>query len=357
MLHAVVMAGGIGTRFWPKSRRELPKQFLPLASKRSLLQETWDRCLDWIPQERFFVVTNGTLSIETGRQLPQLASDQILIEPSGRNTAPCIALAAIQVLHQDPDGVMLVMPADHVIRPVAEFRKAVEKTLKLLDADPSRLILFGIPPSYPATGYGYIHKGARVENQDDVFQVNAFKEKPNRALAGEYVESGWYYWNCGIFVWKAERILQALAEYEPEIGKQIEILRPLVGTPEFEEALLRCFPKMTSISIDHAVLEKDQSVVVLEAPFEWDDVGSWPAVARHHAADQYGNTVDGAFCGIDTQGCIIQSSGSHLIATIGLENYVVVHTPDATLVAPKNDEERLKKLVAMMELAGYGKHL
>lgn len=356
MLHAVIMAGGSGTRFWPESRRTRPKQFLPLASDRTLLRETFDRCAAWIPSASWMVVTNHQLGAETARQLPELARGEIIGEPCGRNTAPCIALAACQLLKRDPEAVMLVMPADHAISPVEVFQEAVSRAVKLVETDQQSLVLFGVPPTYPATGYGYIERDEPLGER--AFQVRAFHEKPARERAEHFLAGGRHYWNCGIFVWKAARILELIREFQPEIGKLMDEIAPDLGTVREEAALKKVFPRMPSISIDHAVLEKAGDVVVLEAPFAWDDVGSWQAVARLKPSDENGNTIIGLHVGIETANCVIQNdSPKHLIATIGVRDCVIVHTPDATLIARRDDENAIRELVALLEQRGYGTYL
>jgi mannose-1-phosphate guanylyltransferase len=354
MLHAVVMAGGTGTRFWPQSRRSLPKQLLPLAGPRTMVQATFDRCVPWIPAEQFHVVTNAAQAEETFRQLPDLPPANLLVEPCGRNTAPCIGLAAIHLLRDDPEAVMLVMPADHVIQPVEAFRAAADRAAAIVAASPESLVLFGVPPHEPATGFGYIERGEPLDGPAaGAFGVQAFREKPNKEVAMQFVASGRHYWNCGIFVWRARRILDCLREFEPEIHARLERLADALAVGNFNETLAAEFPQMKSISIDHAVLERARGVAVLPAPFEWDDVGSWQALTRLLGTDEQGNTIDGPHCGVDTQGCIIRTDGGHLVATIGLEDCIVVHTPDATLVARKDDENGLRKLVALMQERGY----
>lgn len=357
MLHAVIMAGGSGTRFWPSSRRTRPKQFLPLMGDRTLLQETVDRCSPWIPLERTWIATSANHSAETLRQLPDLPSARIVAEPCGRNTAPCIGLAAMQVLHIDPDAVLLVMPADHVIRPVQTFCDCVDAAVKIVDKQPDASVLFGIPPTYPSVGFGYIERDMPLDSTAKAFRVRSFREKPDRDLAREFVDVGRYYWNGGIFVWRAAHVLQLLREFQPEIADRLERLSNAVGTPGWDAALAAEFPQMPSISIDHGVLEKASGVCVLEATFDWDDVGSWHALSRLLGTDEHGNTVEGPHCGIDTKGCIVRSTPQHLVATIGLEDCIVVHTPEATLVARRDDENALRRLVIQLEEQGYGQFL
>src|SRR5690606_9709755 len=237
------------------------------------------------------------------------------------------------------------------------FRQAISRAAGLVADDPSRLVLFGVPPTFPAVGYGYIERGAALEGTDGAYGVASFREKPDRPTAQQYLKSGSFYWNCGIFVWRADAILAALEQFEPEIHASLIKLVDHIGTQGWQTALEKQFPQMKSISIDFAVLERADNLVVLEAPFAWDDVGSWQALERLAAADEQGNTVDGLHVGIDTSGCIIRSTDEHLIATIGLHDCLVVHTPDATLVAPKNDENALRELVNRLKEAGHDRFL
>lgn len=356
MLYAVIMAGGTGTRFWPSSRKLLPKQFLTLAGPQTMLQSTVERCQPWIPLSQVRIVTNALQAAEVARELPAVAPSQIVIEPCGRNTAPCIGLAAIQLLQADPDAVMIVLPADHVIQPVETFRLAVEQATTIVRNSPGTFVLFGVPPTYPATGFGYIERGA-PRSEPGAFQVAAFREKPTRPVAEEFLRGGRHYWNCGIFVWRAAAILEALQEFQPAIFEGLQRIVLHSQAKGWEHALEVEFPQMTSISIDHGVLEKARDVVVLEAPFAWDDVGSWLALQRLLGVDAQGNTVSGLHCGIETQGCVIRSSDEHLIATLGVEGLIVVHTPDATLVASKSNENSIRDLVAELERRGLMKYL
>lgn len=350
MLHAVIMAGGSGTRFWPESRRRLPKQFLKFSGEQTLIQEAAGRCAPAIPPERTWIVTNAFHAGETARQLPDVPQTQILLEPCGRNTAPCIGLAAIQLLAKDPEAIMLVMPADHVIQPPEKFQRAVDAATRLVEREPRALVLFGVEPTYPATGFGYIQRGERLPQTEwPTFQVQSFREKPDEQTAVRYCDSGEYYWNCGIFVWRAQTILDALAEFNPQIYSGLMALRDAVGTSGWAAALATEFPAMPSISIDYAILEKAACVCVLEAPFDWDDVGSWHALARLNSADSDGNTLDGMVCTTNSTGCIVRTSQDHLVAAIGVRDLIIVHTPTATLVADRRDEGAIKELIAELE--------
>jgi mannose-1-phosphate guanylyltransferase len=358
MLHAVIMAGGSGTRFWPESRLQLPKQFLKFSGEQTLIQESVGRCAPAIPVNNVWIVTNAAHASETTRQLPEVPAHQILLEPCGRNTAPCIGLAAIHLLAIDPDATMLVMPADQVIDPTAMFQKAVSQAVELVESDPRTLVLFGIEPTYPATGFGYIRRGDPLPDTElPMFQVQSFQEKPNQLTAARYNATGEYYWNCGIFVWRAQTILDALGVHAPEIHERLLRLRSSIGQPGWAAALESEFPPMPSISIDYAVLEKADQVRVLEAPFEWDDVGSWHALARLLPADRDGNTLDGRVCPVDSSGCIVRTTDDHLVATIGVKDLIIVHTPTATLVADRRDEGAIRELIKELQCRNLNEYL
>ncbi|MGE5193968.1 MAG: mannose-1-phosphate guanylyltransferase [Deltaproteobacteria bacterium] len=365
MLHLVIMAGGSGTRFWPESRAARPKQFLKLAGERTLIQEAADRCRPWIPPARVRVVTGAAHAAETAQQLPDIPRENILLEPCGRNTAPCIGLAAWRILETDPDAVLLITPADHLIRPEAEFRTTVEHAVRLIERYPRASVLLGIEPGYPATGYGYIEKGeAAAGAEAGAARVKAFHEKPALEQAGAFLATGDFYWNSGIFVWRADRIVELLKEFQPAIHEGLERLGARAKFAGWEGAVAEEFPKLPSISIDYGVLEPlaarksaGDGIFVLPATFEWDDVGSWQALPDVLGTDEYGNTISGTSCQIDTEGCVIRSTPDHLLATIGLKDLVVVHTPDATLIAPKGDEAAIRKLVALLKERGYERFL
>lgn len=357
MLHAVIMAGGSGTRFWPESRTTLPKQLLKLAGEETMIQATASRCAPWIATERTWVVTNAVQIDKTREQLPEFLAGNGIVEPCARNTAPCIGLAAITLLKQDPDAIMLVMPADHVIQPKEKFQEAVNSAVALIEQDPSRFVLFGVKPTFPSTGFGYIERGDSLDESWKSFKVASFREKPDRDKAQHYINSDRFYWNCGIFVWRADQILKSLAEHEPEIKERLDEINKYLGTVNYESTLAEQFPQMNSISVDYAVLERATTCCVLEAPFEWDDVGSWHALQRLKGVDENENTVDGPHVGLDTKGCVVRSTGDHFIGTIGLEDVIVVHTPDATLVAKKHDENAIKQLVDMMREKGFDGYL
>ncbi len=359
MLHAVIMAGGSGTRFWPASRQLKPKQLLKMGAPRSMLQTTFDRLAGLVSSEQVLVATNEQLAEAVVAQLPQLPIEHIIGEPFKRDTAPCIGVAASLVRAADAGGIMIVMPSDHVIEPKAEFHRAVRAGVQLIQEDPDRIVTFGIRPSYPAESFGYIQRGNPLAATPGIsaFQVERFREKPDRATAESYLQAGSFYWNSGIFLWRAQTILDALARFEPEIFAAIERIAASIGTPNFQRTFVEHFEPIKGKSIDFAVMERYSNVAVLEAPFGWDDVGSWQAMARLIQPDEHGNAVEGPFLGIESSDMIIRSEANHLVVTIGMSSTIVVHTPDATLVAPKSEEERVREVVKQLMELGYQQYL
>ena len=362
MLHAIVMAGGSGTRFWPASRAALPKQLLPLAGAKTLLEDTVDRLDGLVPPDRVMVVTAGRLLDAVRRQLPQVPDAGLVGEPCKRDTAPCIGLAALLVARHDPDAIMAVMPSDHVIRPAEGFRAAIRQAAALVEESPGRLVTFGIKPTYAAECFGYIQQGeplkaAPAEGTAAVHTVAQFREKPPAAVAQEYLAAGNYLWNGGIFVWKAATILSALAERQPECLAHLRRIASAWDTPDRDTVFAEEFAAIKGISIDYAVLEHARDVVVIEAPFSWDDLGGWSAVARQRGGDTDGNTVVGKHLGIESLRTIVHTGDDHLVVTMGLQDMLVVHTADATLVAHRAHEEAVRKVVAELEKRGWTEFL
>ena len=376
MLHAVIMAGGSGTRLWPESRVARPKQLLAVEGDRSMLQATVDRLGPLVALERILIATRQDLAGPIRAQLTQLPRGSILAEPCPRNTAPCIGLAAVRIVRDDPEGVMLVLPADQIIAPAEVFRDALRLAVGLVDRTPGRLVTFGIKPSYPATGFGYIEKGSELlfcrnplapsSTADKtvltpflVFPVVRFHEKPDRAVAEEYLAAGRFLWNSGIFVWKAQTILDALARHRPQVHAGLMRIAAAAGDSRFDAVLAHEFAAMEKVSIDYAVMERAEDVAVVEASFEWDDVGGWLALERYRPHDDRANVPDAARClAINATGNVIRASDpNHVVVAAGVSDLVIVVTPDATLVANKRDEKSIAQITEELRRRGWAEYL
>jgi mannose-1-phosphate guanylyltransferase len=351
MLHAMIMAGGGGTRFWPRSRAAWPKQFLAFSGERTLLQGTLDRIEAQVPRERTWVITGGAHRAQAIAQLPELDGQRIVGEPMGRDTAACIGLGAALIAKEDPNAVMIVMPADHAIEPAQEFRRAVHAAEQIAEAFPKALITFGIPPSYPATGYGYIHRGEAIGQRQNVsaFKVRKFVEKPKFDVAEKYVAGGEHYWNSGIFVWKVSAILDELQTHKPKLMDGVRRIADSWGSTKQDEVFRAEYDKAEKISIDFAVLEHAREVIVVQAPYQWDDVGSWLALERRNPQDANGNTIQAKHLGIETSKCVIVSDSEHLIATIGVSDLLIIQDGNATLIANRSEEGTVKDIVEMLK--------
>lgn len=355
MLYAVIMAGGSGTRFWPASRNRCPKQLLALSGQRTMIQSTSDRLSGLVPAERQLIVTNRILVDPIAEQLPHHLRENLVGEPAKRDTAPCIGLAAALIAAKDPDAIMAVMPSDHVIGTDKQFCEAISAAEQLVIDDPTRIVTFGIKPTYPAESFGYIQRGQALANggpESSAYTVEQFREKPNFVTATEYLNSGDFYWNSGIFLWRASTILDAIKANVPQMYAHLEKIAGAIGTEDYANVLEHEFSAIDGTSIDYAVMENYPNVVVIEAPFSWDDVGSWQSLGRLHDADEHGNTVVGDHVGIDTTGSIIFGDADHTIVTIDCQDLIVVQTKDATLVAPKSSEERVREAVKRLHESG-----
>ncbi len=359
MLHALIMAGGGGTRFWPRSRAARPKQFLALAGESSLLQQACDRLHAPVPAENTWILTSTRHRDEAMAHALHLSDDHVIGEPVGRDTAPCIALGAALIARADPDAVMIVSPADHVIEPAAEFHRAARAAEAAITAHPDALVTFGIKPTHPATGYGYIRRGAEVGRYSDVgvFRVDQFREKPVAEVAKQFCDEGVYYWNAGIFVWRAVTVLNELRRNKPALADGVARIADAWDTPDRDRVLHEIYPTLEKISIDYAVMEPAKTALVLEAPYDWDDVGSWLALERMHESDDAGNTVRAKHIGVDTSDCVIVGDPDRLIATVGIKDLIIVQDGDAVLIAHRHDEAGLKKLVERLGKEGLEKYL
>jgi mannose-1-phosphate guanylyltransferase len=359
MLHAIIMAGGSGTRFWPKSRRDKPKQLLRLFGERTMLQQTVERIKPLVATERIVIVTGADQAAGTLDQLPDLPPENIVAEPCPRDTAPCVGLAAWIVQKKDPDGTMIVLAADHVVEPAAAFLTTVRAAASIIERDPTTLVTFGIKPTRPETGYGYIERGELLETREGIAvnRVVQFREKPDRETALRFVAAGNFAWNSGIFLWKASTILDELNRQRPQLASALVRVGAALGTPSEREVIAREYPLMERVPIDKAVMEKAANVRVLEVSYNWNDVGDWRSLAELLPHDELGNAIQGDVIAQDTKGSIIISDDGGLIATLGLDDLVIVQSGGATLVARRSDLDKLKGLVEGLGKKGFGEYL
>lgn len=355
---AVVMAGGRGERFWPSSREDLPKQFLSFSGDQTLLQRTIQRLNGVASPEDLWVVTREDYAQLVYDQVPAVPTQQVLLEPQGRDTAPCVALAALYVAHVDPNAVMVMLPADHLVLQEEQFRTVLSAAVEVA-GDGEHLVTLGIQPTRPETGYGYIRVGEKVRDlgAQTAYRVAAFTEKPPRERAMAYLQEGGYYWNSGIFVWKASAIKAALWEHLPQLMEALSPLELALGTEREAEELNRIYPLLPKISIDYGVMEQAANTLVIPADFGWDDLGTWSALERVIPADQDGNIISGRVVAVDTCNSVIQGKTDRLVVTFGLSDVVVVDSEDALLVADKARASDLKAVVGRLKADGLKQHL
>ena len=348
MRHALIMAGGSGTRLWPLSRRNKPKQFLRLFDNASLLQHSRRRLEGLFSPENIWVIAGAQYLDRVRNELPDLPRENLIGEPEGRDTANAIGLAAHMLALRDPDGTMAVFTADHIIRPLDAFQASIRAGLDAAEADPTALVTFGITPTSPHTGYGYVHRGDTI--RPGVFRVREFREKPTREAAQQYVQSGSYLWNSGMFVWKTRTILSEIARCLPDNDRILADLAKSWVRVAGSEIAARAFSQLPRISVDFGIMEKSANVLVVEMGCTWQDLGSWTAVADTQARDAAGNVaVSPQTILLDSKDNIIVSEAGHLLVLMGVEDLVVVHSGDATLICRKEHEQRLKELVKLRQ--------
>jgi mannose-1-phosphate guanylyltransferase len=351
-LYAVIMAGGSGTRLWPRSRGRRPKQFLDLLGPETMLQTSWRRLRPLLPAERILVATGEAFLDEVRAQLPELAPANLLGEPHGRDTAAAIGLAATHLHHRAPAAKMAVVTADHLIAKEDVFRALLAHAAAV--ADDGWLVTLGIQPTFPSTGLGYVERGERLPTAGagEAYRVARFVEKPDQARAEQFLAAGTYSWNSGMFVWRVERIREELQRHMPALFAGLAEIEAALGTPDAEATFQRVWPTLPRRSIDFGVMEHADRVAVLPADIGWNDVGSWPAVYEVSSADEQGNVVLGRHLGIDTTGSLIYSP-DRLIATVGLADLIVVDAGDALLICPRSRAQEVKQLVAMLQERGW----
>jgi mannose-1-phosphate guanylyltransferase len=344
--YVAIMAGGIGSRFWPMSRTSLPKQFLDiLGTGRTLIQQTFDRYSKFIRKENIYIVTAQEYVSILKKQLPDLPDENILAEPYRKNTAPCIAYTAFKLIKKDPKALMVAAPADNLILETDEFIKTARKALDFVDHINS-LVTIGVKPTYPNTGYGYIQHDT-VQAAPDVHKVKTFTEKPNVEMAKAFIASGDFLWNAGIFTWKVKNIITALEKYEPELYELFAAEKDAFNTPKEKEAIEAIYPLCTNNSIDFAIMEKADNVFVIPATFGWSDLGTWNSAWENKEKDYFGNAVVGKnVMVVDANNCMVHVPDNKLVLLQGLKDYIIVDTKDVLLICKKDKEQEIKEYVA-----------
>ena len=350
--YPIILAGGRGTRFWPLSRKKLAKQLLPLNSQKTMIQETVERLLPVAPAKQCWIITNGDLRDNIIRQVKQVPKQQVIAEPMGRNTAPAIGLAAFILLHRDPDAILGLFPSDHVITDEKRYSRNLQSAVRVAAAG-ENIVVMGIKPNRPETGYGYIETG---ETANSLFRVRRFTEKPKLDLAQQFLDAGNYYWNSGMFVWAASTLAAALREYLPKTALLLEEIDSTYGTRKFESTFKRLYPKCDNISVDYAIMEPrsargelNANIFCVPAEFGWNDLGSWAALFEHHSRDQRKNVIrSGSEFQLDSEGNYIHAPGK-FVAAVGVKGLVVVDTGDALLITTRDRSQDVGKVVKYLD--------
>ncbi|WP_372995204.1 mannose-1-phosphate guanylyltransferase [Lutispora sp.] len=345
MNYALIMCGGSGSRFWPKSRKAYPKQFLNPLGPHTMIQSTFSRISNLIPVENIYVVTNNNYVDIIRQQLPELAEENIILEPMQKETATCIGYSAVKLLKKDPEAIMIVLPSDHHIEDEKEFIRTLQQAL-LIAENNKALITIGVKPTRPETAYGYIQVGKKIDGQwpIDTHKVKRFTEKPNKEKAIEFVEDGRYLWNSGIFIWKGSYLLKQYKKHLPDMYDSMKKIRDGLGTDEEDSIIEEEYKKIEGISIDYGILEKSKDVYVIKCNFKWDDIGNWTAMERYMEKDEWGNQVRGRFVHMDSRDCIICGE-KRLIAAIGVNDLIVVDTDDVLLLCRRERDQDIKELL------------
>jgi mannose-1-phosphate guanylyltransferase len=355
MRYAVILAGGSGTRLWPLSREDLPKQLVPIGG-RSLLEEAWLRLDGLVPQERRRVCAAERFRDAVAVRVPAVTADRFIGEPEGRDTLAAISLSCALLAREDADAAVAIVTADQVMKPATAFRAALEQGYQLVDKDPRLLVTFGVQPRHAATGFGWLDLGDPLPAAAHARRVSRFREKPPAAEAAAFLAAGpdRYLWNSGMFLWRASRFLELVARYEPKVWQAVDGAVLAIGTPGYEKRLADAWAGLRKISVDYGVMEpasrdRDVTIAALPLDIQWTDVGSWPAYGELLGRDAAGNASSGRTLLSDTTGTIaVSSDPEHLVACLGCEDLIVVHTPEATLVCPRSRADDVKKLQAIV---------
>jgi len=352
-LYAVVMAGGEGTRFWPRSRHKRPKQLLDIVGSESMIQQTVGRITPLIPEERIFIVSNEVHINELKSHIPHIPDNNIVVEPVGKNTAPAIGLTSLYIRRIDPEAILVVLPSDHLIEKEKIFQKTIEDA-GLIAQRGDYLITIGMKVISPETGYGYIQIGDPIG--DGLYKVEAFVEKPCKEKAQEFMDSGGYLWNSGIFIWRVDLIMEMIERYLPDLYAGLMDIDKAIGTKNERRTIHSVYSSLEGISIDFGILEKARNVVVIPSDFGWNDLGSWTALDSIFKKGPHGNIEQAKHVSIDTTNTIVYSPRK-LIATIGIKDLIIVETEDALLVCHKERAQDVKKLVDKLKSDGLVEYL
>lgn len=352
---ALIMAGGRGERFWPKSRRNMPKQFLALTDdSKTMIQLTVDRISSIVDMKDIFIATNKDYKELVHQQLPDIPVENILCEPIGRNTAPCIGLGAVHIARKYNDAMMFVLPSDHLVKFNGMFLTTLKDGCEVAEKN-HNLVTIGIAPDYPETGYGYIKFNPQIV-EGRAYKVERFVEKPTLEIAKEYLATEEYLWNSGMFIWKVSSILDNIKKWMPDMYQHLLNIQKAIGTDEEALVLEREFCSIEAKSIDYGIMEKAKDIYILPGTFGWDDVGSWLAVGRIKKSNESGNVVSGNVITVDTNDCVIQG-GEKLIATVGVEDIVIVDTEDAILICAKDSAGDIKKVLENLKICNRDKYI
>lgn len=355
--YVAIMAGGIGSRFWPVSRQDHPKQFLDILNTgQSLIQWTFERFSRFIPTDNIYIVTNFQYAAKVQEQLPDLPAENIVCEPSRKNTAPCVAYISYKIAKQDPKANIICAPADHLIMDPDAFSSICSKGLDFCSSEEALLTL-GIKPTRPDTGYGYIQFEQNAV-ADDIFPVKTFTEKPNLELAQTFLQSGDFLWNAGIFLWNVQSIISAFKTYQPEMSELFEQEISRINTPEEAEAIEFIYSQCTNISIDYAIMEKAENVFVIPANFGWSDLGTWNSAYSNMEKDYLSNAVSGKnVLVVDATNCMVKSHQDKLVVLQGLDNFIIVDTPDVLLICNRDKEQQIRDFVGDIKRSKGEKYL
>ena len=355
--YVAIMAGGIGSRFWPMSRTNYPKQFLDILNiGKTLIQHTYERYSKLVPKENIYIITTSEYIPIVKKQLPHVAAENILGEPSRKNTAPCVAFISFKLLQKDPLANLIVAPADHLILETEEFIKTAKRGLDFVSKNDA-IVTLGIKPTYPNTGYGYIQHETS-EATTDIYKVKTFTEKPNAELAKTFIASGDFLWNAGIFIWKVKNIITALEKHLPEMYEVFVAEKDKFNTNDEAEAIEEIYPQCTSVSIDFGIMEKADNVYIIPSTFGWSDLGTWNSAWENMEKDYLGNAVGGKNVMImDATKCMVHAPDHKLLVLQGLDDFIVVDTPDALLICKREKEQEIKEFVAEVKRNKGDKYL